>query len=127
MKRLLLSVVLVLLLPTVGHCFIDLFDIGLVNAQKASVVVVVEYNKGRSADIHLDPGKSLITRRGFGEHITKVTVRTTGQAARTYDLAELRKGATHNGHGGEWLYISGDRTRIISSEKKHQLEGGPKT
>ena len=123
--RKLLLIVLLSAVPSIGHCFIDLLDIGLVNAQKTSLGLIIEFSNGRQIDVHLEAGKSLLMRRGFGEHITKVIVRQPKDSARVYDLAELRARTAEKRRHGEWLYISGVRTRLISSDEKHALERRP--
>jgi len=112
---------LLLLVPTLGHCF-NLFDIGLVNGQKARLDLTIEYSNGRRIDISLKAGKSLLMTRGIGEHITKITVSGRGGSAATYDVARLRQRAETTRRKGEWLYFDGSGTRVISSAEKHALE-----
>jgi len=64
------------------------------------------------------PGKSILMTRGFGEHITRVSVAGRQQ---TYDVASLRQ--TILGHRRDlWLYFSRHRISVITDDEKRALE-----
>jgi len=64
---------LVAFVPSTASCF-ELIDIGLFNGTGRQLQLRIDYSNGRRIDWILLPGKSILITRGFGEHITRVSV-----------------------------------------------------
>ena len=70
-----------ILLPSTARSF-NLIDIGLFNGTTRRLQLSIDYSTRRRIDWSLAAGESVLMTRGFGEHITRVTVPRTHQ---TYD------------------------------------------
>jgi hypothetical protein len=108
---------LVAFVPSTASCF-ELIDIGLFNGTGRQLQLRIDYSNGRRIDWILLPGKSILMTRGFGDHITRVSVAGRQQ---TYDVASLRQ--TILGHRRDlWLYFSRHRISVITDDEKRALE-----
>jgi hypothetical protein len=105
------------LLPSTARSF-NLIDIGLLNGTSRRLQLMIDYSSGRRIDWTLGPRKSILMTRGFGEHITRVTV---AGARQIYDVAALRRSSLGK-RRDLWLYFSADRIRVITGDEKRALE-----
>src|SRR5207248_3576229 len=119
-KSICTAVAIVSFLPSTARSF-NLVDIGLFNGSSHRLQLLIDYSSGRRTDWTLAPRKSILMTRGFGEHITRVTV---AGARQIYDVAALRRSSLGR-RRDLWLYFSGDRIRVITGDEKRALEDAP--
>jgi hypothetical protein len=107
---------MIALAPSTARC--ELFDIGLFNGTDRRLQLLIDYSSGRHIDWALAPRESILMRRGFGEHITRVSV-SGGQ--QTYDVDALRRSSFGRRHD-LWLYFSRGHIRVITNDERRSLE-----
>ncbi len=76
----------------------------------------IDYSSGRRIDWSLAPGESILMTRGFGEHITRVTVEGPRH---TYDVAALRESKV--GRQRDPCSISAETTSVLLPTTKSAL------
>jgi hypothetical protein len=116
-RQFFLIAAVITLVSSAARCF-ELTDIGLLNGTGRRLQLLIDYSGGRRIDWAIAPGGSILMTRGFGEHITRVTVAGTRQ---TYDVAALRQSSLGDRHD-LWLYFSGGHIRPITGDEKRALE-----